>query len=614
MLKTLNRIREIRVQVLTVSFISLIFISLAAYSQPQTMELNQVWIDRQSEILNITCYLDILDVQQQRVADILPTELSILIGGVALQVEEVVPFEETGEGVAYTVMLDVSGTMKGNPFAQAVKGVGQMIEHLRQQDFMSLYIFGDTVECLSDFTNDKAKLLAAFQGKEANANITALYKAIFQARKANQRIDSILPRRRAMVIMSDGKDEGSGITIDDLSNEMMRIEIPVFSMGFTKIDEIYLENMERLSTLTNGLYVRVQKEEDFPSQFERIQQVIMRPYRVSMHAPYKTPAGLTRIKVDVSRAERTITSERSLLVPDPPPPVEEGEEEAADGMVSLVILPLEAAQAGAKWRVGDGDWLSSGEISAPLEPGIYQIAFAGVGRWMTPQSQEVEIKAGETVSIESAAFVSQPLIHWIIDRCFYWAKMPIVYISLIGIALLLLLLLLLVIFVRNRQDKPNESETEWEDTLPVDTESKRILDTIENLPDSGNPMGTFPYRPPDVSTGILGGEVPQDVPRQPKVKVELVIIEGPDKDKRYRYNIGTPPLKIGRSPACELRLSDQAVSDLHCELSADGEHVYVTDKGSRNGTIVNGINARGKSMLRDKDTFALGTTHIRVLL
>ncbi len=613
MQKTKSRTREMRAQVLTVFLISLTFVGLAAHSQPQTMELNQVWIDRQQEILNITCYLDILDAQHQRVAGILPTELSILLGGVALQVEQAVPFEETGEGVAYTVMLDVSGTMNGNPFSQAVKGVGQMIEHLRQQDFMSLYIFGDTVECLSDFTNDKAKLLAAFQGKEANANTTALYKAIFQARKANQRIDSILPRRRAMVIMSDGKDEGSGITIDDLSNEMMRIEIPVFSMGFTKIDEIYLENMVRLSTLTNGLYVRVQKEEDFPGQFERIQQVIMRPYRVIMHAPHETPGGLTRIKVDVSRAERTITSERSLLVPDPPLPVKEGEEEAADGMVSLVVLPLEAAQAGAKWRVGDGDWLSSGEISPPLKPGIYQIVFSGEGRWMAPQPQEVEIKAGETVSIESVTFANRPLINWIIYRCFHWVKMPIVYISLIGAALLLLLLLLLLIFLRGRRDEPDESE-KWEDTLPLDTESQSVLDTIENLSDSGNPLGAFPYRPPDVSTGILGGEVPQDAPRQPKVKVELVIIDGPDKDKRYRYSIGIPPLKIGRGAACELRLSDQAVSDLHCELSADGEHVYVTDKGSRNGTVVNGINARGKSMLRDKDTFALGATHIRVLL
>lgn len=610
----INRYRHSGIQILPAFVLLNLIVALAAYSQPQTMEINQVWIDRLSDTLDVTCYLDILDAQQQRVSGVLPTELSGLLGGVALQVEQPVPFEEAGEGVAYTVMLDVSGTMKGNPYKQAVEGVGQMVERLRPQDYMSLYVFGDTVDCLSDFSNDKAGLSAAFQGKEANANKTFLYQAILQARKANQRIDSALPRRRAMVIMSDGKDEGSGITIDDLFRQPLLIEVPIFSVGFTKIDGQYLDNMERLSTLTSGLYVRVEKEEDFPGQFGRIQQVIMRPYRVTMRAPGDTAGGLTRIKVDVSREERIITSERTLLVPEPAPPPPEGEGEMEAGLVTVEILPAEAAQAGAKWRIADGDWLASGETSAGLQPGKYQITFSEAGRWMAPLSQEVEIKPGETISVGSAPFENKPLARWIVDRYFYWARMPVVYLSLGGAALLLLLLLVLLMVIRGRQDASEESGLSWDEAQPQDTGYQDVPDTIENAGIPGTFAGAFPSTPPNISTGAMGGEVYPDTPMQPKVKVDLVVIDGPDREKRYRYSVGSHPVKIGRGAACELRLSDQTVSEVHCELSADGEHVFVTDKGSRNGTVVNGINARGKSALRDKDTFALGATHIRVLL
>ena len=48
-------------------------------------------------------------------------------------------------------------------------------------------------------------------------------------------------------------------------------------------------------------------------------------------------------------------------------------------------------------------------------------------------------------------------------------------------------------------------------------------------------------------------------------------------------------LMIGRRESCDIVLRFANVSGQHCELIADKGYWYVMDKGSRNGTKVNGV-------------------------
>lgn len=48
------------------------------------------------------------------------------------------------------------------------------------------------------------------------------------------------------------------------------------------------------------------------------------------------------------------------------------------------------------------------------------------------------------------------------------------------------------------------------------------------------------------------------------------------------------PLRIGRRAPCELVLKDGEVSGVHCELQLRGDDLFVSDRGSTNGTFVDG--------------------------
>ena len=81
----------------------------------------------------------------------------------------------------------------------------------------------------------------------------------------------------------------------------------------------------------------------------------------------------------------------------------------------------------------------------------------------------------------------------------------------------------------------------------------------------------------------------------------------------FRVSLGTEKLRIGRSKSNEICLSaDSAVSRFHAEIVADGEHYFVSDVGSHNGTFVNGRPVETRTPLYADSCIQIGNTVIRL--
>lgn len=134
---------------------------------------------------------------------------------------------------------------------------------------------------------------------------------------------------------------------------------------------------------------------------------------------------------------------------------------------------------------------------------------------------------------------------------------------------------------------------------------------------------------PDLSTGVFrirsgvirghtveGGEVRQpvsDLPRgggQYPGRPRLVVSgsqPGTGVETGSTYQLNTPVTLLGRGTDCDLRLVDPGVSRHHAELRIEDDQVVLVDRGSTNGTIVNGQPVR-HFVLIDGTTITLGRT------
>jgi VWFA-related protein len=167
-------------------------------------------------------------------------------------------FHDTGEGVAYILLVDVSQSVSKVRFADVQKALLAFTGHLNSKDRAAVIAFGDKVQIVSPYSADKQALKRAIDGLKANASMTHLNAGLLEAAKLAHRLDAGLPQRRSIIVLSDGKDEGSGLTTDDVLKVFENDRTPVYAVGASSLPKperaTYLEVLHRYAQLSGGAY------------------------------------------------------------------------------------------------------------------------------------------------------------------------------------------------------------------------------------------------------------------------------------------------------------------------------------------------------------------------
>ncbi|HVJ21833.1 MAG TPA: sigma 54-interacting transcriptional regulator, partial [Polyangiaceae bacterium] len=109
--------------------------------------------------------------------------------------------------------------------------------------------------------------------------------------------------------------------------------------------------------------------------------------------------------------------------------------------------------------------------------------------------------------------------------------------------------------------------------------------------------------PVDVTTQVLE----QSTLELPTI--ELGVVAGPDRGLRRKLD--PTGLRIGTSPAAQLRLQDATVSRMHCEIRIVDGRVRIIDLGSTNGVLLDGVRVYDAE-LAPGSNIQLGSTKLQV--
>jgi len=95
---------------------------------------------------------------------------------------------------------------------------------------------------------------------------------------------------------------------------------------------------------------------------------------------------------------------------------------------------------------------------------------------------------------------------------------------------------------------------------------------------------------------------------QRHTKARLEVLDGPSKGLTLELN-GRGIFALGRGRGNDLRIRQREVSRKHCTVQCDGEHFWLVDAGSVNGTLVNDEKVH-RYMLYDGDVIKVGGSTI----
>ena len=259
----------------------------AARSQPQRLTISHV-TQVEDAVPALRMYLDIENEDGTFVGAIAAGALSGTLGQGALQVGLSRAFTEGDEGVAYIFLIDVSASLSATQFNDIREAIDAWLSNLGPRDRAALISFGETSEVKVDLTGDTTALRAGLLELGPTDRLTLLHQALADALTMSQRRDADLPSRRVIVLLSDGRDEGSGLALDDVLQRLRDQPMPIYAIGHSQFGEPQrsrdLNVLRRLASNSGGAFFEADRTE-FAQSYAWIGRAIDRVVVVDAKCP-----------------------------------------------------------------------------------------------------------------------------------------------------------------------------------------------------------------------------------------------------------------------------------------------------------------------------------------
>jgi VWFA-related protein len=205
------------------------------------------------------------------------SDLAVREDGVEQSIES---FQEANAPMSIVMALDASGSMK--PALEAVKAAAaQFVEALRPSDPLALVQFADRVVVAHELSARRQLTLDAVAAHQALGG-TALWDALYDSMAYLKQ----QPGRRAIVVLTDGRDEnnpgtapGSTHTLADVLAAVRESGTTVYAIGLgPRVDA---EGLERVANASGGSAYFPEDVSQLPDRYRRVVDDLRRRYLVT---------------------------------------------------------------------------------------------------------------------------------------------------------------------------------------------------------------------------------------------------------------------------------------------------------------------------------------------
>jgi Ca-activated chloride channel family protein len=245
----------------------------------------------------------VLDSQQRVVTD-LQLDNFFLADNQALQTIKYFSHEDTP--LSLTVVLDASGSM-ATKIEDARRAAIELLKTSNEQDEFGLVVFGDKPRVAVDFTgsaDEVVKTVASIQPDGFTSLWDGLYLGLLQQKKASC-------ARRAIVIISDGGDNHSRYSEDEIKSVLKEADVQVYAIGtfdaFLKRNEERMGplRLDEITSVTGGRMIAVHDPVDIRSAAREISLELRHQYVLGYRPTNRSDGGKWRkIKVGLKETSR----------------------------------------------------------------------------------------------------------------------------------------------------------------------------------------------------------------------------------------------------------------------------------------------------------------------
>lgn len=183
-----------------------------------------------------------------------------------------IPFPGSDNGGSFLLLLDTSGSVRGDPLRGIKASAAEFISLMGPKDRVALMTFDDTPRLINNFISipfEKDMLKIRLRHLQTTGKLTVLNDSLLEA---SQILNSEDSENLHVVLFSDGKDEGSRSSFDQVVNALKAAKISVLAVGFTRVEQKYLDILRRIADETGGVFVQTPEFQDILTLYKSASQ------------------------------------------------------------------------------------------------------------------------------------------------------------------------------------------------------------------------------------------------------------------------------------------------------------------------------------------------------
>jgi len=271
------------------------FAPVSAQGEAPQIRITQV---DNSKFPNVTVYVSATNAAGEPVG-VDPATIQIFENGQLMQLVDVQGGGEAvgEESIPITTMLvmDISGSMdKNNKLAGAKDAAKSYVSQMRPGDQAGLITYDTQVYTVQPITGDTATLINAIDGLKTGSD-TAMYNALMEAEKALEGVSG----RKAIIVLTDGLDNQSQSTPEDVINGIGQSGLTISAVGFgdastagqTGLNEAALKSLAEQS---GGVYGYATDSEALKGLYQQQSRALQSEYRATYVSPSTLRDGVNR--------------------------------------------------------------------------------------------------------------------------------------------------------------------------------------------------------------------------------------------------------------------------------------------------------------------------------
>lgn len=205
------------------------------------------------------------------------------------------------EPIGVVIVLDTSGSMKGEPIADAIDAALVFMNEMRSIDEFAVVGFADEVTIYSNFTSNRQKLKEFISEITAEGE-TSLYDGIFLALDQFNIKEDI--KYRYAIVLSDGTDTVSKLTTKDVINKAIDEQVTIFSVALMSYD-FNPTDIENISESSGGELLIAANSGELKELYRQISWKIRNQYKISYTSLWPNTE---TIKINIIVEESELTS------------------------------------------------------------------------------------------------------------------------------------------------------------------------------------------------------------------------------------------------------------------------------------------------------------------